>query len=256
MAKVFRKKIIYDYDDAIWMLETSAENKLAKLFKAAWKVKYICKWSYKVVGGNEYLCEYARPYNNNVFLIPTCVDTARHHKYQKQHTNNKKVVVGWTGSHTTLVYLEPLVPVIQKLQAELDFNFTIICNRDPKWDIKDYSFVKWNGDTEVEDLFKLDAGVMPLVDDKWTEGKCGFKLIQYMSLGIPAVASPAGVNKIIVDHGENGFLATEPGEWEQYLRELIVDADLRQKMGSAGRQKIVNEYSIPSQAQKFINLFN
>ncbi len=256
MAKIFRKKIIFDFDDAIWIPDPGQKSQLHKWLKATWKVKYICKWSYKVVGGNDYLCAFAKKYNNNVIKIPTCVDVDKQHNQVKKIVEYSKLTVGWTGSHTTLKYLDSFVPVINRLQHEFDFTFLVICNKTPVWDVKDWEFIQWNGKTEVEDLLHMDIGVMPLTEDAWSEGKCGFKLIQYLSLGIPAVASPVGVNKQIIKNKVEGILCNDENEWISALRQLLSDSALRQQMGIAGRDKIESQFSIKSQADKFINLFN
>ena len=255
ITKLWRKKMIYDFDDAIWIPNTSAENKIASLVKANWKVKYICKWAYKVVGGNDYLCNYAKQVNSNVIRIPTCVDMERIHNKIKTH-HNGKVVVGWTGSHSTLSYLGDVIPVIKELQEEIDFSFLLIANKKPELNLRDWEFVPWNETTEVQDLLKIDIGIMPLHDDAWSEGKCGFKLIQYLSLGIPAVASPVGVNKDIIEDGTNGYLCSNNEEWKSRLKELITDMQLRQRMGEAGHSKMIREYSIQSQKDNFLNLFS
>lgn len=254
-SKLWRKKMIYDFDDAIWIENTSAENKIASLLKAAWKVKYICKWSYKVSGGNDYLCNFARQYNNNVHLVPTCVDVELMHNKVKQH-HEGNVVVGWTGSHSTLFYLDELIPVLQELQEEIPFTFLVIANKDPQLPLKNYRFIAWNEANEIPDLLQMDIGVMPLTADKWSEGKCGFKLIQYLSLGIPAIASPVGVNSKIVVDNQNGFIATNRQEWKDSIRKLIQDVSLRKTMGEAGRKKIIAEYSIQAHKDNFLNLFS
>ena len=253
-AKLLGKKIIYDFDDAIWIPNTSKENKIAAWFKAFWKVKYICKWADKIAGGNEYLCRFAKQYNAHVVLLPTCVDTERGHYKQKAHGAHRPVV-GWTGSHSTLFYLNDLVPLIIELQQEIAFDFLVIADKKPELNLDDWQFVKWNEATEQEDLLKMDIGVMPLKTDAWSEGKCGFKLIQYMSLGIPAIADPIGVNKKIINHGTNGFLCATKEEWKASLRTLLVNVEMRKKMGAEGRRKIVEEYSIESQKNKFLRLF-
>lgn len=253
-AKILRKKIIYDFDDAIWIPNTSKENKLAAWLKAFWKVKYICKWAYKICPGNDFLCDYARRYNNNVFLLPTCIDAERGHCKVKKH-HDEKPVVGWTGSHSTLFYLNDILPVLKKLKEEIDFSFLVIADKKPELDIEDWYFVKWNEKTEQDDLLKMDIGIMPLKADAWSEGKCGFKLIQYMALGIPAVADPIGVNKKIIDNGINGFLCNSQEEWIHHLKLLLKDIALRKQMGAAGRIKIVNSYSIQSQKEVFLSLF-
>ena len=254
-AKILRKKIIYDFDDAIWISNTSKENKIASWFKAFWKMKYNCKWAYKVSAGNEFLYNYARRYNDNVLLVPTCVNVQNGHHKIKVH-RDKKSVVGWTGSHSTLFYLDEIIPVIRSLQDQFDFTFLVIADRKPAIDLKDWEFIKWNEATEQDDLLNMDIGIMPLKRDAWSEGKCGFKLIQYLACGIPAIADPIGVNKNIIEDGVNGYLCNTKEEWKEKLVVLIKDYQLRKEMGLMGREKIVNEYSIQSQAEKFLSLFS
>lgn len=255
ISKVFRKKIIYDFDDAIWIPNTSKVNKFASWFKACWKIKYICKWSYKVVGGNEYLCNYARSFNKQVIKIPTCVDTVnRHNRLKNQQT--AKIIIGWTGSQSTLKFLEHIVPVLESLKGKFDFEFVIIADEAPSFELPFSRFVLWNEATEIEDLLELNIGVMPLDNDPWCEGKCGFKLIQYLSLGIPAIASPIGVNKTIVDDRVNGYLCSTNEEWINALTKLIENESLRSQMGKDGREKVLKNYSIQSQTSNFLNLFN
>lgn len=253
IAKIFKKKIIYDFDDAIWIPDSG--NSVLKFIKCHWKISYICKWAHRIAAGNEYLCHYANAYNQNVVLLPTCVDTEKKHNCIKNQ-NSSTVTIGWTGSHSTLRYLDPIVPVLQSLANSYQVKIIIICNRKPQFSIEGLKFISWNEVTEIEDLLQINIGIMPLEKDQWSAGKCGFKLIQYLSLGIPAVASPVGVNKIIIRHGNNGFLATNLNEWENYLRLLIQDAGLRKRFGEQGRQKIKNEYSLQANEGTFLGLFN
>lgn len=256
-SKLWDKKMIYDYDDAIWIPNTSNENRFVAWFKAFWKVKYICRWSYRIAGGNDYLCRYAAQYTDSskVVRLPTCVDVEKMHNKTKTH-HSGQVVIGWTGSHSTLFYLDELLPALLELEETTDFTFLVIANKDPQLPLKGYQFLPWNEATEIQDLLRMDIGVMPLQADEWSEGKCGFKLIQYLSLGIPAIASPVGVNKKIIVHGANGFLVNNKGDWKIYLERLIQDVNLRIQMGKAGREKIVDEYSIQSQKEQFLSLFS
>jgi glycosyltransferase involved in cell wall biosynthesis len=255
ITKLWRKKVIYDFDDAIWIPSTSQENKIASLLKANWKVKYICKWVDTVVGGNSYLCNYARKYNKNVVCIPTVVDTDNGHNIIKEHRTDS-IVIGWTGSHSTLPFLETLLPVLQDLHKEHSFTLLVIANKKPEYKFPSLMFIPWKEDSETEDLLNADIGIMPLTTDAWSEGKCGFKLIQYLSLGIPAVASPVGVNSTIIDHGVNGYIANNTENWKQHLLTLMKDTEARKKMGIAGREKMVREYSVNSQKKAFLNLFS
>jgi glycosyltransferase involved in cell wall biosynthesis len=255
LKKIYRKKIIYDFDDSIWIPNTSASNKIAGWARCNWKVKHICRWSYKVAGGNEYLCAFARQYNRQVELIPTCVDTLKGHSKVKSVYATDRPVIGWTGSHSTLKYLDEIMPLLKRLQEQYDFYFTVIADRDPQLSLKNYRFIPWQAASENEDLLQLDIGIMPLTPDEWSEGKCGFKLIQYFATGIPAVASPVGVNKEIIEEGVNGFLCKTMAEWEVALVRMLNDASLRERMGLAGRKTVEERYSVSSHRERFLGLF-
>jgi glycosyltransferase involved in cell wall biosynthesis len=255
IAKIYRKRIIYDFDDAIWIPNTSSANLFSNWCKAFWKVKYICKWSHKIAVGNDFLYSYASQFSGNVVKIPTCVDIKKDQE-QCQKYDRELLNIGWTGSHSTLKYLNGIIPVINELQKNIDFNFLVIADKNPLLPFKNFEFIPWNASTETKDLSRLDVGIMPLVADAWSEGKCGFKLIQYFACEIPAIASPVGVNKIIIDQGINGFLCRTDDEWISSLKTLLVDGSLRKRMGKAGREKIEEQYSIQSQERKFIAFFS
>lgn len=253
--KVFKKKVIFDFDDAIWMAQISEHNSLALALKNVNKVTKICKWSYKVSCGNEYLCNYARKYNNNVIYNPTCVDTDRRHNIITNH-DVERITIGWTGSFSTLKYLETVIPVLKKLQEKYDFDIKIICNQKPAFEIKNLHYVAWSEQKEVAELATCQIGLMPLTNDEWSEGKCGFKLIQYLSLEIPAVSSPVGVNKKIIEHGVNGYLCDTDEDWYNAIEKMMLDAELRKRMGKEGRKKIIDQYSLQSNKANFLNLFS
>jgi len=255
LAKVLRKKIIFDFDDAIWIPNTSAENRIAAWLKAHWKTRCICRWSYKAAGGNDFLCDYARRSGApQVVRMPTVVDTQNRYNRLKTHHPGKPVV-GWTGSHSTLKYLDGLLPLLRQLQETLDFTFLVIADKKPELPLKDWIYVPWDPTTEITDLLRMDIGIMPLTADRWSEGKCGFKLIQYLVLGIPAVASPVGVNSRIIEEGVNGYLADDPQAWQAALHKLLSDATLRARLGAAGREKIVRDYSVLAVRDTFLSLF-
>lgn len=253
IAKLFRKKIIYDFDDAIWVKE-SPYNQRYMAFKFLGKVSQICRWSYKVSVGNAFLQAFASRYNTQVEVLPTVVNTDQaHHIIQQQDV--LRPAVGWTGSFSTLQYLVPLVPVLQRLQEKMDFTFYVIADQDPHLPLKNYRFIRWNSTTEVASLLHFHIGLMPLTDSETAKGKCGFKAIQYMALGMPALVSPVGVNSTIVDDGLNGFICNTEIEWETRLESLLKDKELRTKIGAQARRKIVEHYSIQSQQDIFFQLF-
>lgn len=252
IAKLIRKKIIYDFDDAIWVHE-SAYNKKYLAVKFLGKVAKICRWAHVVTVGNAYLKEFADQYSRNVLIIPTVVNTETiHGKLQEQDCPHP--AVGWTGSFSTLLYLEMILPVLQRLQEKIDFTFFVIADKDPQLALKNYQFINWNTVTETEDLLRFHIGLMPLTDDAITRGKCGFKAIQYMALGIPAVVSPVGVNSLIVDDGINGFICTTEQEWEEKISRLLHDSSLRASFGKQARKKIEDNYSVKSSSDLFLGL--
>jgi len=255
ISKVFGKKIIYDFDDAIWLPFKSEKNSITNALKWTSKVNNICKWSYGVIVGNEYLADFARNYNDNVLVIPTIVDTEKKHNRIKEQ-NTKEVTIGWTGSHSTNKYLGLVLPVLIDLQKKYHTKFVFISSVNPDLLNLDYKFIPWKKDSEVEDLLQMNIGIMPLIDDEWSNGKCGFKAIQYLSLGIPAVVSPVGVNNKIVLHGETGFLSDSLEEWKKNLEKLILNADLRSQMGQKGRKHIIENYSKEATLNTFIDIFS
>jgi glycosyltransferase involved in cell wall biosynthesis len=255
ISKLYRKKMIFDFDDAIWVPVVSQSNRVARLIKWPSKVASICNMSYRVSAGNHFLADFARKYCRNVIVVPTVVDTEKtHNKLQQQEIDNP--VVGWTGTFSTLKYLDVVLPAIKSLQEKYNFPFVVIANKDPELSLKNYRFIQWQKETEIEDLLSMHIGLMPLTDGDIEKGKCGFKAIQYLSLGIPAVVSPVGVNTDIVKDGINGYVASSVDEWTKAIEKLYNDRSLRKQFGEAGRKKIVTDYSINSSFHVFLSLFS
>ncbi|HEY8402757.1 MAG TPA: glycosyltransferase, partial [Cytophagaceae bacterium] len=182
------------------------------------------------------------------------IDTVNLHFVHDKPLNNC-VIIGWTGTHSTLKYLEPLIPVLKVLENTYKYEFRVICNKEPEFKLESLKFIKWNKATEIEDLSKFDIGLMPLEDDIWAKGKCGFKALQYMALGIPPVVSPVGVNVDIVEQGVTGFLCKSEEEWYKALELLIKDTDARNTIGGKARKRVENSYSVNSNKENFIMLF-
>ena len=254
LAKVYRKKIIYDFDDAVWLPNFAANNAKFAFLKSYGHVVKLCKYAYRVSVGNDYLANHAKQYNSNVVVNPTTIDTDNYHNKIKDQ-RSEKFVIGWTGTHSTLRYLTEMLPVFEKLEKEFDFTLMIISDQDPGFKLKSPQFVKWNKNTEIDDLLNFNIGLMPLSEDKWANGKCGFKALQYMSLGVPALVSPIGVNTKIVDHGLNGFICDSLEEWEETLRDCLTNRDNVITVAKNSRKKIEDYYSVKSNNDNFVNLF-
>lgn len=255
IAKGYKIHVIYDFDDAIWLPNFSKQHQKIHRLKAYWKIKFNLRWASQVVAGNDYLASYALKYNQNVRVIPTSIDTNYHLK-RNQKEGHKPLVLGWTGSHSTMEYLLLLIPALEKLSLQYDFEFVVISNQEPSFTIPNLRFIPWTAATEIKDLSAIDVGLMPLTDDEWARGKCGFKALQYLALGIPAIASNVGVNKNIVSHGETGFLVNHPEEWYVSLRYFFEHPDASYAMGMKGRATVEAFYSVTSLSPTYLSLFN
>lgn len=258
LAKVLRKRLIYDFDDAIWLANTSDNNQLAARLKWHQKVASICRWATINSCGNDYLAAYARQFNPHAVVNPTTIDTEHLHNQVRDQTAPGPLVIGWTGTHSTLKYLHPLVPVLAQLEAEgLEFEFRVISNQPPDFEqpLRSLRYLPWRKATEIPDLLTFHIGLMPLKDDPWAQGKCAFKALQYMALGIPALVSPVGMNTEVVQDDVNGYICLEPADWLRHLRRLLTDPVHRQQLGQAARRTIEEHYSVRSNTPTFLGLF-
>jgi glycosyltransferase involved in cell wall biosynthesis len=255
IARWIKKKIIFDFDDAIWIPNVSESNRWFSFLKVYDNTRRIIRWSYRVSCGNQYLCNYALQYNSHSVVIPTTLDTDKTHTYIRKMPV-EKFVIGWTGTHSTMRYLDEIIPVIEKLEKEFNhLEFRIIADIKPDYQLTSLVYVPWNKTTEADDLAKFSVGIMPLRHDPWSEGKCGFKALQYLSMGIPALVSPVGVNTSIVQHEINGFLCYDLADWENTLRYLILHPEKVEAMAKSCRQTVIDRYSVHAIKNDFLSLF-
>jgi glycosyltransferase involved in cell wall biosynthesis len=235
-----RRPLVFDFDDAIYLRDTSRANSWAAALKPRTKVAAICRMATQVTVGNRVLARFAMRQGSDVTVIPSTIDTEL---YQvRPRRRNSVPVVGWTGSTTTIRYLDALAPVLRRLHEKREFEVHVIGGRVSIQGVSVRS-MPWRAETEVEDVRGLDIGLMPLPDDEWSRGKCGLKALQYMALGIPPVVSPVGTNKEIVQDGVNGFHASTEEEWFDRVSLLLEDEGLRQRLGRAARRTVEEEYS-------------
>jgi glycosyltransferase involved in cell wall biosynthesis len=208
-----------------------------------------------VFAGNAYLAAYAKQYNPNVVIIPTTLDTVKHKLVNKSPT--ERVCIGWSGSFSTVPHFELAIPALEILQKQYGEKVYFKVIGDSRYVNNQLGIqgIAWSAERELEELAEIDIGIMPLPDDEWSKGKCGFKGLLYMSLGIPAVLSPVGVNTTIITHGENGFLAGSTGEWVDVLSMLVENASLRKSIGLQGRKTVEEKYSVEAWQAKYLALF-
>lgn len=249
-------KVIFDFDDSIWLADTSPGNQKWEWLKKPEKFYINCRNAHVVIAGNSYLAEKAKSNNANTFILPTTIDTEIHMPlHELRHKD--VVTIGWSGSLSTVKHFEVLLPVLKKIKALYGSRIKIKLLGDKNYFQPELAVeaVAWTEETEVQELNSFDIGIMPLNDDAWAQGKCGLKGLSYMACEVPCIMSAVGVNKEIIQHQTNGLLATNEEEWFDCIKLLIENKELRLKLGKKGRETVIKEYSVESQKNNYLNVF-
>lgn len=243
---------VVDYDDAVFHYYDQSRHGAVRLLLGN-KIANVMRHAAIVVAGNPYLAQHARDAGGKrIEIIPTVVDLRRYELNMR--LPGRGFSIGWIGSPSTQRMIARLAPVLVRvLDADSDRLVTVGARFDepllPHHDIR-----PWTEASEVDDIRQFDVGVMPLVDQPFERGKCGYKLIQYMACGLPVVASPVGVNVEIVQDGVNGFLASSDDDWLQAIARLKADPGLRARMGTAGRKLVEQKYCLQVTAPRLTEL--
>lgn len=245
---------VFDFDDAIFLPNVSEANRLFGYLKFPGKTATACRLASHVMAGNDYLGEYARRFNRQVTVVPTTVDTAKYQPPRPRWESPKPRLV-WTGSPTTVPYLESLAGALQRLRKRHDFTLRVVGAHRVSLPGLEVEMMPWQAETEAADLHGAWAGLMPAPDDVWARGKCACKALQYMAVEVPAVCSPVGMNAQLIRGGENGLLASSEDEWVDKLSLLIRSEELRRRLGRAGRETVEAWYSAEAQAPRVYQIF-
>jgi len=252
LAAATGKPIVFDYDDAIFHMYDASGNRVVRALLGK-KLQPLLRRASLCLCGNRYLLDYASRFSPDAMLLPTVVDTEVYRPAEPR-TPPAPVTIGWIGSPSTWPYVRPLLPLLRELAETRDVRIRVVgagpgarADAFPGLDL-----VEWSEESEVEEVRAMDIGIMPLPDETWAKGKCGYKLIQYMACALPVVASPVGVNCEIIATGENGFLAGAQEEWREALGRLIGDSELRRTFGAAGRRRAEERYSLKVHAPRLV----
>jgi glycosyltransferase involved in cell wall biosynthesis len=222
---------VFDVDDAIYLNQRFSS------------VDHIAKRAKLIICGNEFLANYFSNFGQ-VKILPTAVDTER---FIPNTLPKPSRIIGWSGSSSGLVALygiEPALKVI--LNRYPNVCLKVISDSPPRFTRlpeKQILFQHWHPDTEVEAIQDLSIGVMPLPDREWAKGKCSYKMLTYMSVGVPVVASAVGMNIDVMKHGEAGFPARTLDEWVDALEFLLNNRHLANEMGKIGRNIVIKNYA-------------
>jgi len=235
------KRIIYDFDDSVMYRNSKANDPLSPTRKR--RFVQMIRNSDFIIAGNEFLKREVLPFTSHVEVIPSSIDEEKY-PLKTYPVQQDRVTLGWIGDHGSIHYLEKMKSIFERVGEKYPHvELKIVC--DTFFDCDRMKVIKkhWSSEDEVVDLQGFDVGLMPLVDDPWSWGKCGLKIIQYQGVGVPVVCTPVGVNRDLVEDGVNGFYAVTPGEWEEKLSLLIESSELREQMGREGRTRVLKNYT-------------
>jgi glycosyltransferase involved in cell wall biosynthesis len=248
--RLLKRPRILDVDDAVWLHRPFGWFAIADIARAM----------DAVIAGNAYLAEYFGKYCKNVYVVPTAINLDRY-TLRPEPVNEQwdKFVIGWTGSSSNFKYLDTIEQVLARFIREHD-RAELILTADRPWKYKllpaeKVRFIPWRAEEEVRVLHSMSVGIMPLADDKWSRGKCAFKMLQYMGVGLPVIVSPVGMNREVLDKGNVGLAASLPDEWYEALVSLYKDQSLQVRLGSDGRKVVEQFYNADIVARNLADIF-
>ncbi|HUR99735.1 MAG TPA: glycosyltransferase family 4 protein [Pyrinomonadaceae bacterium] len=250
-----KKPIIYQLDDPLFVPYRSPANGLLSYLKFFGKVKEIVRMSSAVLVNSGPIREFAEQYNKNVWQVPSVVDIDKF-VYRESDQLRRPVCVGWSGSPTTIKNLKMIEEPLARISNDEECDISLIGSDDFGLTGVRHKAKRWSGETEVEDLRRIQIGLVPLPDDNpWNPYKFIMKTAQYMSLGIVPVGTPMASNTEVIRHGENGFLASNGNEWADAISTLIHDEKLRCSMSSRAASDAAEKYSLQANAGKIVAAF-
>jgi glycosyltransferase involved in cell wall biosynthesis len=239
-------KRLFDVDDAIWLTGTPDFSE---------KIVSYCDG---VIAGNRFLAQHYEKVGARVWIVPTSIDT-NVWRPQTTRQESKEWTIGWIGTSSNTKYLNLVgEPITDFLAEHSDVRLLIVCDRKPAFTripTNRWHFSSWSLDREIRVVQEMDAGLMPLEDTEWTRGKCGFKMLAYMALGLPVIVSPVGANEEILSYREVGFAARTASDWYEALQRLYQDREMARRMGTAGRSVVEEHYSVERNAKLLANIF-
>jgi L-malate glycosyltransferase len=252
----FNKNVVYDLDDMMFLPTPNSSWFKSKLKGKKKPIVLMTKAKYVIVCTPK-LEEIALSLNKykNVVDISSTFNTERFVPV-KSYVKNEVTTIGWTGTHSTIPFLELLTNVLQQVSKLRKIKLLVIANKAFAMEGVDTEYRTWSAETEVSDLHYMEIGLYPIPENEWSLGKSSLKALTYMSIGIPAVATAYGTNFRIIEDGVSGILVNTDEEWINKLVELIDDVNLRKKIGESGRKRIVELFSVQANFPKYLKAFD
>jgi glycosyltransferase involved in cell wall biosynthesis len=240
-------KRLFDVDDAIWLTGAPSFSE---------RIVNHCDG---VIAGNRFLAQHYERVGARVWIVPTSIDT-NEWRPQTTRRESEEWTIGWIGTWSNAKYLRLVEqPLADFLAEHSDARLLIVCDRKPAFTripTNRWHFSRWSPDREIRLVQEMDVGLMPLEDTEWSRGKCGFKMLSYMAVGLPVVVSPYGANEEILSHGDVGFAARTPSDWYEALQRLYEDREMASRMGKAGRGVVEERYSVERNVKLLAHIFH
>ena len=252
--RALNRRIIYDIDDLAFMGKTSNNNSLIVALRGPEKYFYLMKVADHVITCTPYLDLIVRKHNSKTTDISSTINTDKYVPIEN-YENDHRLIIGWSGSHSTVPYLQLLAPVLRRLRESYDFKLLVIGTSNFTIEGVDVEAIPWSEANEVHDLRRIDIGLYPLPDEEWVLGKSGLKALQYMALGIPTVATAIGTNFRVIENGASGYLVNSDDEWAARLNALLDSPGLRKQIGESGRVRVEKYYSIHANEPVYLDIF-
>ncbi len=257
MLFFFNRKVIYDIDDMLFITkQTDQRQSFFQRMKGKKKPVVLMKHAGYVIVCTPKLEEIALELNKHkrVVDISSTFDTDRFTPVTS-YSQPEVVAIGWTGTHSTIPFLETLQPVLSAVSRQRKIKLVVIANKEYRMPGVETEFYPWHPDTEVADLHRFDIGLYPIPANEWSLGKSSLKALTYMAIAIPFVATAYGTNYRVMQHGVQGYMAATEQEWIDGLIRLIDDPSLRRSMGLAGRQTVESQFSVKANFPKYLEVF-
>jgi glycosyltransferase involved in cell wall biosynthesis len=251
LLRRFAGRLVFDFDDAIYYRDDSDASLISR--SRYLKFRNLACNSDLLVAGNRILAGYSRQFNRNVTIVPSAVETRRV-PLRDHDSRNETMVIGWIGGGGNLRHLATLSGVLTKLAQNHRFRVNIVSEGDVEIPGVETRAIPWTLDGQAGEVARFDIGIMPLPRNKWTEGKCGYKALQYMAAGVPPVVSDVGVNGDIVTDGREGFVVSGDKGFYDALAALMTDENLRRRFGHNARRKVEKSFSVNVVGKKLADI--
>ncbi|MCX7567491.1 glycosyltransferase family 4 protein [Sulfitobacter sp. F26169L] len=241
-------RLIFDYDDALFIKKASRYNRIASFFRSPQKIADIIRMANLTIAGNDWLRDQANSLGGRAITVEVAEDTNR---YLSKTYGDGQVTIGWLGSPSTSKYLHLISDQLREVaEAQPLVKWVMVGGGDFEMDGVPWETRDWSFETEKKSLHEFDIGLMPLPNEQWSLGKSGGKARTYMAASVVPVVSAMGYNLQLVDHGRTGILIDNEHSWADELTKLIQSPDKRQRMAEAALQDVKNRFSIDGQAAK------